>query len=120
MKTIFITTLLMIFSTSYAVANSSEVTHVDVRKTGGNYNFSVTIKHADTGWDHYANKWEIVGANGEVYGTRILHHPHVNEQPFTRSLAGVKIPANVHSVMIRSYDTVHGVGDKRFKIDLPK
>ncbi|MDO6595161.1 hypothetical protein [Neptuniibacter sp. 1_MG-2023] len=119
MKTIFITTLLMIFSTSYAVANSSEVTHVDVRKTGGNYNFSVTIKHADTGWDHYANKWEVVGDKGEVYGTRILHHPHVNEQPFTRSLSNVKIPAGIKSVIIRSYDSVHGLGEKEFRVELP-
>ena len=120
MKHSWITTLLLMFTSLSATAGSSEVIDADVSKRDDTYHFSVTIKHADTGWDHYANKWEIVGANGEVYGTRILHRPHVNEHPFSRSLAGVKIPANVHSVIIRSYDTVHGVGDKRFKIDLPK
>ncbi len=47
---------------------------------------SVTLSHGDTGWDHYADGWQVIGADDTVLGTRVLHHPHVNEQPFTRSL----------------------------------
>ncbi len=46
----------------------------------------VTIAHPDTGWDHYADGWEVVGDDGASLGLRVLAHPHVNEQPFTRSL----------------------------------
>ena len=38
-----------------------------------------------TGWEHYANKWDVVGPDDTILGTRVLLHPHVNEQPFTRS-----------------------------------
>ena len=46
----------------------------------------VTLAHPDTGWDHYADGWEVVGDDGTVLGLRDLAHPHVDEQPFTRSL----------------------------------
>ena len=71
-------------------AGEADVIDVNTKKNNKNsYNFSVTVFHKDTGWKHYANKWEIILENGTIIGTRILHHPHVNEQPFTRSLSGV-------------------------------
>lgn len=48
------------------------------------WSLSVTLKHADTGWDHYADNWRLVDKEGEILGDRVLFHPHVNEQPFTR------------------------------------
>jgi len=72
--------------------------------------FTVTLSHADTGWDHYADRWEVLSLEGEVLGTRILYHPHVQEQPFTRSLAGVRIPPSTKQVRIRARDSVHGYG----------
>ena len=47
---------------------------------------------ADSGWDHYANRWEVLEPEGQVIATRTLLHPHVDEQPFTRSLSGIHIP----------------------------
>lgn len=70
--------------------------------------FRVTVRSADTGWDKYADAWEVVGPDGSVYGTRVLTHPHVDEQPFTRSLSGVEIPAGVESVTVRARDSVAG------------
>lgn len=104
-------------------ANAGEVDVLDVkvRKSGpGTYAFDVTVKHADTGWEHYANKWEVVAPDGKVLGTRVLHHPHVNEQPFTRSLSGVKIPAHARSVTIRAFDSKHGDGGTTKSVELPK
>ena len=81
--------------------------------------FHVTVKHADSGWDHYADQWQVLAEDGSVLGTRTLYHPHVNEQPFTRSLSGVKIPAGTHSVTVRARDSVHGFGGIEKQVDIP-
>lgn len=85
----------------------------------GTYSFSATLTHRDEGWSHYANKWEVVTPEGRVIGTRTLFHPHVDEQPFTRSLARVEVPIGVTEVIIRGYDNVHGAGDRTFTVKLP-
>ncbi len=79
-------------------------------QTDGTWRFSVTVAHDDTGWDHYADKWQVLGPEGELLGERVLLHPHVEEQPFTRSLSGVHIPAAVAVVTVRAHDTVDGWG----------
>ncbi len=83
------------------------------------YTFSATIFHKDTGWKHYVNKWEIIGEDGTIFGTRILQHPHVNEQPFTRSLSSIVIPVSVKIVIIRAHDSVHKYGGEVITLDLP-
>ena len=103
-----------------AFAGEADVDKVDVTVTGqGGYNFAVTISHQDTGWEHYADRWEIVDINGSVLGTRVLHHPHVNEQPFTRSLSGVEIPEHLNKVTVRAHDSVHGFAGKVVSVDFP-
>jgi len=79
--------------------------------------FSVTLKHNDTGWKQYADKYDIV-ANGKIIATRVLLHPHVDEQPFTRSISNVKIPKGVKSVLVRGHDLVHGYGGKELRVSL--
>jgi hypothetical protein len=83
------------------------------------WRFDVTLRHADTGWKHYADNWEILKMDGTLLGRRVLHHPHVNEQPFTRSLGGVKIPAATRKVRVRGHDKLHGHGGKELMIALP-
>ena len=91
---------------------------VTVKEKGENqFYFSVSVYHDDEGWDHYADKWDVVAPDGTVLGTRILHHPHVNEQPFTRSLSGVKIPDTIETVTIRAHDSVHGYGGKTVTVE---
>ena len=80
--------------------------------------FSVTIRHADTGWEHYADAWQVAMESGEVLATRVLRHPHVNEQPFTRQLAGVKVPAGVERVRILAHDKVHDEGGAEVIVEL--
>lgn len=102
-----------------ALSGTAEVEGVTVRKNGnGTYNFDVTVRHEDTGWDHYANRWDVVAPDGTVLGTRVLHHPHVDEQPFTRSLSGVEVPEDVKSVVIRAHDSVHKLGGKEMTVEL--
>jgi len=61
----------------------------------------------------------VVAPDGKVLATRSLAHPHVNEQPFTRSLSGVKIPKGIKVVTIRAYDLVHKFGGKTMQVKLP-
>lgn len=71
--------------------------------------FDVTLEHEDTGWEHYADKWEIYTPQNELLATRTLY-----EQPFTRSLSGVQIPKGVNKVIIKGHDLVHGYSDDVF------
>ncbi|MEQ8397295.1 hypothetical protein [Thalassobaculum sp.] len=86
----------------------------------GTWTFDVTVRHDDTGWDHYADKWDILGPDGRVLATRVLLHPHETEQPFTRSLDGVVIPPGVSAVTVRAHDTVHGYGGTEVTISIPR
>jgi hypothetical protein len=80
--------------------------------------FTVTVRHADTGWRHYADRFEVLDADGAVLGTRVLQHPHVHEQPFTRTLAGVEIPPGVERVTVRAGDSVHAYGGRTAEVEL--
>ena len=79
----------------------------------------MTLLHADTGWDDYADAWEVLDAEGNTLGVRVLAHPHVEEQPFTRSLGGVAIGADTTEVMIEARDNVGGWSGERIPFKLP-
>ncbi len=117
--TVFYACLLGLLS-SFVMAGEADVLAVEVHQTSsGVYRFDVTVKHDDTGWDHYADKWDVLDEQGEVLATRVLHHPHVNEQTFIRSLSGVKIPQDMKKVILRAHDYVHHYGGKTVIVDLP-
>ena len=103
-----------------AVAGPADVTKVEAVPDGERWTFLVTVSHADAGWDHYADAWRVVGPDGTVYGTRELLHPHVNEQPFSRSLSGVAIPVGVNSVTVEARDSVHGWGGATAEVTLSR
>jgi hypothetical protein len=99
---------------------ADEVRIVDVRvECAGSCTFAVTLEHEDQGWNHYADQWDVMTLDDSLLGSRVLHHPHDNEQPFTRSLSGVSIPAGVSQVKIRARDSVHGYSSQEFLVDLP-
>ena len=117
-KQILLASLVM-FLSNMANADSVKVVKADFKLTGvETWTVSVTLSHADTGWAHYADNWQVVDADGNVLGDRVLHHPHVNEQPFTRSLSGVKIPSDIKKVYIRAHDNKHGWSAERLEINL--
>jgi hypothetical protein len=84
-----------------AAAEAPEVIKAVATPAAMGWNFDVSVAHGDTGWDHYADAWQIEDAQGNILGTRTLHHPHVDEQPFTRSLRQVMIPDGTREVFIR-------------------
>ena len=102
------------------IASEADVINVKVTaEPSGTFNFDVTVTHADAGWEHYADKWEVTGPDGNVFATRILAHPHDDEQPFTRSQGGISIPERLATVTIRAHDLVHGYGGKEMQVKLP-
>ena len=105
-----ITLITSLFATS-AFAGSPVVEMVTASMSGGSWSFSVTVSHGDEGWDHYADGWEVATPDGTQLGYRKLLHPHVNEQPFTRSLSNVDIPRDITTVIIRAHDSVHEWGE---------
>ena len=67
----------------------------------------VTLSHPDSGWDHYADGWEVIDAAGTRLGFRALLHPHVEEQPFTRSLRPAR-PLPEGPLFVRARCSVDG------------
>ena len=79
----------------------------------------MTVSSGDTGWDKYADRWEVRDETGAVLGVRELAHPHETEQPFTRSLSGVEIPPAVSQVVIAARDSVAGFCGATQTVALP-
>ena len=120
LKRIGVALALLTASLAPVAAGEADVVKVEVAKAaGGAYRFDVTVRHGDTGWDHYADRWEVLAPDGTVLATRVLLHPHEHEQPFTRSLSGVKIPPAIRRVTLRAHDKVHGGGGAEISVDLP-
>ena len=111
--------LLTCFVNSYA--NEVEIINVEfVNKGGSNWRVNTTLKHGDTGWEHYADAWRVMTESGKQLGERVLFHPHENEQPFTRSLSDLNIPLNEKIVYVEAHDKVHGWSKQRVRVNLNK
>ena len=92
---------LLVFYSGFCSASDAKILNASAELTSAQkFNISVTVEHADEGWNHYANAWRIYSMGGKLIGERILYHPHVEEQPFTRNLLGVSVPLEVKEVMI--------------------
>lgn len=107
-----------LFCAAPVFADAPVINNVQASQTGGLWSFDVTISHGDTGWDDYADGWRVVDADGKELGMRDLAHPHVNEQPFTRSLSGVSIPAGTVEVGIQVRDSVGGWSNNITRVKL--
>ncbi len=114
-------------------AGNADVVHVRAMQTGGGepgegqttWTFYVTVEHPDTGWEDYADGWDVVTPDGQVLKpnpeetfTRTLLHPHVDEQPFTRGQSGIVVPEGVTELRVRAHDIVDGYGGQAVVVDL--
>ena len=105
---------------------NADVTYVKaVQSDNGSWTFYVTLSHPDTGWEDYLNGWDVVTEDGTILKpnpdspfTRLLLHPHVDEQPFTRSQSSIEIPAGATIVTVRANDLVDGFGGQEVIVDL--
>lgn len=103
-----------------AFAEPPAVTDIRATSIGAAWRFDVTVVHPDTGWNHYADGWRVELADGTILGTRALLHPHVTEQPFTRSLSGVALPDAVTEVFVRARCSVDGWSADTTSVTIPR
>jgi hypothetical protein len=87
---------------------------------GGAWQAEVTLQHEDTGWKNYADAWRLVDGKGRILATRVLWHPHVDEQPFTRGLDDIHIPEGTRVIFVEAHGKVEGWSKQRLRIDLDK
>ncbi|MFC1961248.1 hypothetical protein ACFLYO_11145 [Chloroflexota bacterium] len=95
-----------------------------VQTAADTWTFHVTVRHPDTGWEDYADGWDVVLPDGSVVKpdadspfTRLLLHPHENEQPFTRSQSGIILPDGVTDVTVRAHDLAAGYGGQEIRVN---
>lgn len=97
----------------------AHVTAASIEPAAEGFSIEATVLSADTGWEKYADAWEVRDPDGNVLGIRVLTHPHVDEQPFTRGLSGVEIPAGIAEVTIIAHDSVLGFCGGTLTVEVP-
>jgi len=85
----------------------------------GSFVVVATIRHHDESFAHFANRFDVVAPDGKVIAVRPLVHPHIDEQPFTRALARVKIPKGIKEITVRAHDKLHGFGGLEKVLKVP-
>ena len=111
--------VLLLLAASPVLAEEPQIEAVTATRTAPEtWRFDVTVTHPDTGWDHYADGWRVLDMDGNALGLRVLVHPHVDEQPFTRSLGGVQIPSATTQVQVQMRDLPAGWNAGMTVVDL--
>jgi hypothetical protein len=106
-------------------ADMSSQKHPDVisakaQSRGGNqFDFYVTVSSPYDTPQRYADAFRVMHKDGTVYGERVLLHDHATEQPFTRDLYGVLVPAGRRRVVVQARDLKNGWGGKTVEVVLP-
>ena len=97
-----------------------DVVSVEVRAAGpGAFDFDVTVSSPYDTPRRYADGFRVTAPGGAVLGGRKLWHDHQGEQPFTRDLYGVRIPAGITKVFVQARDQKYGYGGRRVEAALP-
>jgi hypothetical protein len=103
-----------------ALQKHADVITAKVQPRGADkFDFDVTISSPYDTPQRYADAFRVMHKDGTVYGERVLLHDHATEQPFTRDLHGVVVPAGVRSVVMQARDLKNGWGGKTIEVVLP-
>lgn len=109
----------VLLTVTAALADGADVLKLRAKDEGnGFWRFDVKVRHADEGWEHYADRWKVLSPAERVLGTRVLLHPHVYEQPFTRSLGGAFIPEDISEVIVKASCSVDGYSGTEMTVTL--
>ena len=107
-------------SANVSIQKYPDVVSVKAHARGADkFDFDVTVSSPYDTPQRYADAFRAIDKDGTVFGVRKLFHDHATEQPFTRDLYGVSIPAHVHTVVIQAKDQRYGYGGKTVEIALP-
>lgn len=119
-KPIPLAAVVLLWSAAGSLAGEADVIAVTAHpRAPGVYDFDVTVRSHDTGWDHYADRLEAVAPDGRLLGTRALLHPHDDEQPFTRDISGVRVPTGIDRVTVRARYKPGGYDGATVTVTLP-
>lgn len=112
--------LMLVCSAARAEQKFPDVLAVKVHPRGADrFDFDVTVSSPYDTPRRYADAFRVSGKDGRVWGERKLLHDHADEQPFTRDLYGVTVPAGVRSVVVQARDQKYGYGGKTVEVSLP-
>ena len=105
---------------SHADTRFPDVLSATVRVAGNDrFDFDVTVSSPYDTPSRYADGFRVSTLAGQVLGERKLWHDHQHEQPFTRDLYGLRVPAGVQRVRIQARDQQHGYGGASIEVALP-
>lgn len=112
-------TVSLFSASNLASAGKADVVKVTYHKlSSGNYNFHVSIQHDDSGWDHYANRWEILDLQGNILAVRDLRHPQLDKDTYQKTKNNIEIPEGIRTVQVRAHDIMHGYGGHVMTVEL--
>ncbi|MHA6346759.1 hypothetical protein [Roseivivax sp. CAU 1761] len=111
---------LSLIAASSGHADPAHILALEAERTGMGWRISVTLEHPDTGWGHYADAWRIETPDGRILGLRELLHPHVEEQPFTRSLTSVIVPDGTGELHVRAHCKIDGWSAETRAFPMPR
>lgn len=95
-----------------------DIVDVEVTGTAPTFSFAVTVSSPYDTPERYADAFRVRGEDGTEYGVTELTHDHAGEQPSTRALSGVTLPAGVTSVVVEGRDQANGWGGGTRTVDL--
>lgn len=123
LRSAFFVIAILGLSSAYAGSEQQkypDVVAVKVQSRGENrFDFDVTVSSPYDTPQRYADAFRVINVDGQPYGERKLLHDHASEQPFTRDLHGVVIPAGIRAVVVQARDQKFGYGGKTMQVILP-
>lgn len=88
-------------------------------RADGTFTVAATVSSPYDSPDRYADAFRVLDEQGTELGVRVLTHDHANEQPFTRSLNSLEIPAGVADVTVEGRDQISGWGGATVTVAVP-
>jgi hypothetical protein len=89
-----------------------DIVDAKLEPTGETWTLEVTVSSPYDSPERYADGWRVLSPDGRVLGKHEFLHDHANEQPFTRTQTGLKIPKDVNEITVEGHDQENGYGGK--------
>lgn len=96
-----------------------DVIDAELEPQGDAWRLDATLSSPYDTPERYADAFRALSVDGTELGVRELAHDHANEQPFTRSLAGLDIPDDVTRITVEGRDQEHGWGGGTVEVEVP-